>query len=401
MAHRVAIVGGGPAGLAAAERLAEAGVDVVVFEQMATVGRKLLMAGRGGLNLTHGEPLETFLTRYGESRDWLRPMIEAYPPDHVRAWADELGEQTFVGSSGRVFPKAMKASPLLRAWIARLTDRGVDIRTRHRWVGFADGGIVVSRGAETEIVPADAVILALGGRSWPRLGSDGTWTELLASAGVDVTPLAPSNAGVAIGWSSHVLRHAGAPLKRIAVAFDGQSVRGEAVITRTGLEGGAIYQVVPGVRDALARSGSARLTIDLRPDLDIDTLAADLAAVPRKSSLSTRLGKGGRLSPAAIAVLREPWGAALPPDPGALAAAVKSAPLTVTAIAGFERAISTAGGIARSAVDADLMLRAHPGIFVAGEMLDWDAPTGGYLLQATLATGRWAAEGVLRLLAGR
>ncbi len=400
MVH-VAIIGAGPAGLFAAERLASTGVRVTVFEQMPSVGRKLLMAGRGGLNLTHSEDFAAFVGRYGSSEPWLAAMLARFGPNDLRAWADGLGQNTFVGSSGRVFPRAMKASPLLRAWLTRLATLGVDIRTRHRWVGFHGAtGLRFLHGGETVVHSADATLLALGGASWPRLGSDAAWVTWLAEAGIVISPLAPSNAGVAIAWSEPLKTRAlGQPLKRIAVRVGNRTVRGEAVVTAAGLEGGVIYALNPNIRDELAAHGTASLVVDLRPDVTADDLATRLAAAPPKQSTSTRLAKVAKLSPTAIAVMREATGGTLPRDAQALASAIKSVPLRVDALSGFARAISTAGGVAREAVDARMMLVARPGTFVAGEMLDWDAPTGGYLLQATFATAACAAEGIRTWLA--
>jgi len=397
----VAIIGAGPAGLFAAERLAGTGVRVTVFEQMPSVGRKLLMAGRGGLNLTHGEDFAAFVRRYGASEPWIASMLSRFGPSDLRAWADGLGQDTFVGSSGRIFPRAMKASPLLRAWLARLAALGVDIRPRHRWLGF-DGATALrfAHAGETVVHSADATLLALGGASWPRLGSDAAWVPWLAEAGVVISPLAPSNAGVAIAWSEPLkARAVGEPLKRIAIRVGTRTVRGEAVVTAAGLEGGVIYALNPEIRAELAARGAADLSVDLRPDIAVEDLSARLAAVPAKQSTSTRLAKGAKLSAAAIAVLRDGAGGALPRDPHALASAIKSVTLHVEALSGFARAISTAGGVARDAVDARMMLIARPGTFVAGEMLDWDAPTGGYLLQATFATAACAAEGIRTWLA--
>lgn len=401
----VVVIGAGPAGLFAAERIAAAGHRVAVYERLPSPARKLLMAGRGGLNLTHSEPLPRFTTRYGEAAPWLAGILDRLPPDALRAWAEGLGQETFVGSSGRVFPRAMKASPLLRAWLARLAGLGVTLNVSRRWTGWTDDGrlrFLDPAGTEHHAA-ADAVVLALGGASWPRLSSDGSWTAPLYQAGVVITPLEPANAGVLIPWTAHVAdRHAGTPLKRIAIRLAAEpeagAIRGEAVITKAGLEGGAIYALNPRIRAAL-RSGPATLLLDLRPDLETSALASQLARGRAKQSLSTLLAKAAKLSPAAIAGLRDGHGTALPRDPAALAAAIKAVPLSVTALASLTRAISTAGGIARDALDDRLMLKAKPGVFAAGEMLDWDAPTGGYLLQATFATANAAADGVIAWLA--
>ena len=396
----VAVIGAGPAGLMAAEVLAEAGQRVTVYERMPSAGRKLLMAGRGGLNLTHSEPLEAFLARYGEAGIRLAPLIEAFPPVALVAWAERLGQETFVGSSGRVFPKALKASPLLRAWLRRLAELGVEIRTRHDWQGWdAKGRLKFATPNGKASVEADAIVLALGGASWPKLGSNGAWAPVLAKAGVAVSPLKPANAGFDIAWSEIMLeRFAGHPLKGIALTFGNRRVRGEAMVTRHGLEGGGVYALSAPIRDALEAGGPARLWIDLRPDLKAADLAARIAATPADQSLANRLRKALHMTPLETNLLREAHGKALPADPAALASAIKGAPLALGAIRPIERAISTAGGVALQAVDDDLMLKARSGVFVAGEMLDWEAPTGGYLLQASFATGVAAARGVLRRL---
>jgi uncharacterized flavoprotein (TIGR03862 family) len=382
MTPNVAVIGGGPAGLMAAEVLAGAGCAVTIRERMPTVGRKLLMAGRGGLNLTHSEPREAFLSRYGEARGWLTPMIDAFPPSALRAWCASLGEETFVGSSGRVFPRSFKASPLLRAWLRRLDSLGVRIETRRRWLGWDDIG-------------ADATVLALGGASWPRLGSDGSWVDILRRRSVVISPLRPANCGFEVDWSDHLReRFAGQPLKRIALSFGDQRVRGEAMITTHGLEGGAVYALSAALREAILRDGRAVVTIDLLPDLDEADISRRLAEPRGARSLSTILRRIG-LSPAAVALLRESGLGSTPPE---LAARIKRAPVIVVAARPIERAISTAGGIAHDEVDDGLMLKRVPGVFVAGEMLDWEAPTGGYLLQATFATAVTAAHGVLRHL---
>jgi len=395
-----AVIGGGPAGLMAAEVLARAGIAVTVYDGMPSVGRKFLLAGRGGLNLTHSEPLDRFLTRYGAIDPRLRRAIEHFPPDALRAWAHDLGQETFVGSSGRVFPKVMKASPLLRAWLRRLGELGVRLALRHRWNGWDDEGrLRFAHGAGETAITADVAILALGGASWPRLGSDAAWTRWLAARGVALTPLQPSNCGFTVAWSEAMRRVQGAPLKRIALAFGAHRVRGEAIVTRDGLEGGAVYALSAALRDAVVRDGTATLHIDLRPDMTTEALAERLAAPRGKQSLSSVLRKALKLPPVATALMHEATTAGGRPlaslRADALAALVKAVPVRLTGVQPVATAISTAGGISFDALDAHFMLKAAPGVFVAGEMLDWEAPTGGYLLQACFATGVAAAEGAL------
>lgn len=404
MLQRIAIIGAGPAGLFAAETLATAGLPVTVYERMPRVARKLLLAGRGGLNLTHSEPLERFLARYRPVAPQLRAAITAFPPDALRAWCEGLGQETFVGTSGRVFPRAMKTSPLLRAWLERLARLGVEIETGHRWIG-SDGRTLTFETPQGAVaVTPRATILAAGGASWPRLGSDGEWMAALAREGIAVAPLAPSNCGVEIAWSGIFrTRFAGQPLKRIAVSAGGETVRGEAMITGHGLEGGAIYAASAPIREQIAAHGAAAIRIDLRPDETEAAIAARLQRPRGKQSLATYLRKALSLDPQAVALLQEAAFAAGTPlaalAPDALAAAVKVVPLTATGLAPLARAISTAGGVRFDEVDDTLMLRRRPGVFVAGEMLDWDAPTGGYLLQACFATGRAAALGVVAYVA--
>ncbi len=402
MAH-VIVIGAGPAGLMAADVVSAAGVRVTVYERMPSVGRKLLLAGRGGLNLTHGEPLEVLLRRYGVARPFLGEAIEMFSPDALRRMAHDLGVETFIGTSGRVFPRAMKASPLLRAWLARLARQAVDIRTRHRMAGFDAAGrpLVAAGFDEPCAVEADAVVLALGGGSWPRLGSDGGWVAAIAGIGVRVQPIEAANVAVAVAWTQHFReRFAGSPLKRIAASVGGQRQRGEAIVTATGLEGGVIYAQTPEIRRALAE-GDAHILIDLRPDLNTVDLANRLAKPRGKQSLTSWLRKTVHLAPVAIGLLREASGNALPTDAEVLAHAIKEVRLPVTALGGLERAISSAGGIALDEIGPDMMLRRHPGLFVAGEMLDWEAPTGGYLLQGCFATGHAAGRGVLSYLGER
>jgi uncharacterized flavoprotein (TIGR03862 family) len=385
----IAVIGAGPAGLMAAEILSATGQSVTVFDRMPSVGRKLLMAGRGGLNLTHSEPLDAFVTRYGATDPRLTTAVQAFPPDALRAWAEGLGQDLFTGSSGRVFPKAMKASPLLRAWLARLAAQGVRFDLRRRWHGFADDGALLFDGMAP--VPVDGVVLALGGASWPRLGSDGGWTAILAAKGVDVAPLKPANSGVMIGWTEIFReRFAGTPLKSVAIRALGRVSRGDAVISAYGLEGGAIYGLSSALRDA----GPSTITVDLRPDLSEAAVAEKLRMLRPRDSLSNGLRRTLSLAPVAMNMLREGQ-FDLPRDPVTLAALIKALPLRVTGVQGLDRAISSAGGIAWDEVDDRFMLRRLPGVFAAGEMLDWEAPTGGYLLQACMATGAAAARGLL------
>ena len=397
--YRTAIViGGGPAGLMAAEILSNAGIRVTLHERMPTVGRKLLMAGRGGLNLTHSEAFETFLTRYGARMGSLRDAVEDFSPSALRDWAGSLGQETFIGSTGRVFPRTMKSSPLVRAWLGRLVERGVTIVTRSLWRGWDAGGALLFQAADGShwTGGADITILALGGASWPRLGADGGWVPYMEARGVTVAPLQPANCGFTIGWSAVFRdRFAGQPLKNIALSHGGYRAPGEVMITAEGLEGGAIYALAAILRDDIARGGSTTLTIDLRPDLSLDALVHRLEQPRRGQSLANHLRKAASLSPVAINLLREANNNLLPDQARILAALIKSLPLRLLATGGIARAISTAGGISFSEVDENLMLRRVPGVFVAGEMLDWEAPTGGYLLQAVLATGAKAARGAI------
>ena len=394
--RHVAVIGAGPAGLMAAERLARAGVRVTVHERMPSVARKFLMAGRGGLNLTHSEPLEAFLKRYGDEPREVARWIDAFSPAELIAWAEGLGQPTFVGSSGRVFPRAMKASPLLRAWLERLQAMGVEVRTRSRWTGWRDGALVLQTPEGERLEQADAVVLALGGASWPRLGSDGAWRPWLEAAGVEVAPFRPANAGFDVAWSDAFrTRFAGQPLKA-AFSFGGRTLRGEAMISAYGIEGGAIYALSAALRDAIEADGAAVLTVDLTPDLSLGRLTERLQRPRGKASLSNHLRKAAGLNPLAIGLMRE---AGEPPTQGAaLAERMKALPLRLHAIQGLDRAISSAGGVRLDQLDENLMLRRRPGVFVAGEMLDWEAPTGGYLLQASFASAAVAAAGVLSWL---
>jgi uncharacterized flavoprotein (TIGR03862 family) len=395
----VAIVGAGPAGLFAAEIIARRGHRVTIYERMPSPARKFLLAGRGGLNLTHSEALEKFLGRYGSDAHHVRAAVKAFPPKELIAWADGLGAETFIGSSGRVFPRAMKASPLLRAWLTRLAALGVSIKTRHLWTGFApQGGLRFQTTSNTEIiVEPQAVLLALGGASWPKLGSDGTWVDSIATAGIPTSPLRPANCGVLVSWSDVFRsRFEGAALKRIALTSGGATQRVEAIVTRSGLEGGAVYALIPHVRAAIEANGAAGIFVDLKPDMAAAELAERLAVPRRGSTLTNHLRKAAHLHPVAIGLLRE---TSLADEPEALAERIKAVQLKVSGLAPLDRAISTAGGVAWSGLDANLMSVARPGLFITGEMLDWEAPTGGYLLQATFATASKAAHGLLDWLA--
>jgi uncharacterized flavoprotein (TIGR03862 family) len=400
----VAIIGAGPAGLMAAEVLANGGANVTVYDAMPTAGRKFLMAGRGGLNLTHSEPRAQFLARYREAMPHLKSAIDAFPPHALRDWSEALGQPTFVGSSGRVFPKAFKASPLLRAWLRRLDAAGVQFAFRHRWIGWdANGRLLFQTPDGSRAVDARATVLALGGASWPRLGSDGAWVETLAAKGVTISPLQPANSGFTVAWSDTFRdRFEGQPLKATAHAFGPHSVRGEAIVTRTGIEGGAIYALSAELREAIQRKGQATLHIGLRPDLKFDDLTTRLSAPKGKQSLSNFLRKAAHLSPVAIGLLQEAAKASGPSlasmPPADLARLVNAVPIRLTGVAPIARAISSAGGISFGEIDENFMLRRLPGVFAAGEMLDWEAPTGGYLLQASFPTGAAAGRGVLQWL---
>jgi uncharacterized flavoprotein (TIGR03862 family) len=387
----------------AAEVLASRGAAVTVYDRMPSAGRKFLLAGRGGLNLTHSEPLDTFLNRYGAAPPLLRTAIAAFPPGRLRAWCEELGQPTFVGSSGRVFPRALKTSPLLRAWLRRLDRLGVTFMPRHRWTGWDGDALTFETPQGRVAVKADVTVLALGGASWPQLGSDGGWVAIMTEAGVAVTPLRPANCGFTVGWSELFRqRFQGHPLKRIALSFAGQRVRGEAVVTAAGIEGGAIYALSAALRDAIVAEREAVLHIDLRPDLTISELTQRLTVPHGKQSISGYLRKAAALAPAAIGLMHEAALAAQTSlsamGPNQLAELMKAIPVRLTGVADIGRAISTAGGVAFGEIDENFMLKRKPGVFVAGEMLDWEAPTGGYLLQGAFATGVAAARGALAYL---
>jgi uncharacterized flavoprotein (TIGR03862 family) len=405
--NSVAVIGAGPAGLMAAEVLAQGGAQVTVYDAMPSAGRKFLMAGRGGLNLTHSEPLPQFLARYREAIPHLTAAIEAFPPETLREWSEVLGQPTFVGSSGRVFPKAFKASPLLRAWLRRLDSAGVQFALRHRWTGWDESGRLSFKAPDgPRVVDAIATVLALGGASWPRLGSDGAWVETLAAKGVKLSELRPANSGFTVAWSDIFRdRFDGQPLKGVVLSFGSHTVRGEAIVTRTGIEGGAVYALSAELREAIIKSGQAMLNIALRPDLDISDLIARLSQPKGKQSFSNFLRKAAHLPPAAIGLLQEAAkasGVSLSSLSSAdLARLINAVPIRLTGTAPIVRAISSAGGISFEELDVDFMIRRLPGTFAAGEMLDWEAPTGGYLLQASFATGAAAGRGALKWLEGR
>ena len=406
--QRVAIVGGGPAGLMAAEVVAAAGMPVDVYDAMPSVGRKFLLAGKGGLNLTHTEPRDAFLGRYGERRIELEPLLDACDAAALRAWAQGLGIDTFVGTSGRVFPTQMKAAPLLRAWLHRLRGMGVRIHVRHRWQGWTDDGALRFATPRGELaVVSDAAILALGGASWPRLGSDAAWVPLLAARGVTVRALRPANCGFDAAWSEHLsARHAGAPLKAvIGSCIDAQGrvhrKQGEMIVTATGIEGGLVYALSSFLRDAIEAHGSATLELDLAPGWPLARLV-DALSHPRGSrSMAGHIQSRTGLKGVKVALLRELVPSDDFADPAKLAAAIKALPVRLVAPRPVAEAISSAGGVAFAALDGRLMVRALPGLFCAGEMLDWEAPTGGYLLTACFATGRAAGLGAVEWLRAR
>ncbi len=403
----VAVIGGGPAGLMAAEVLAAGGLQVDVFDAMPSVGRKFLLAGVGGMNITHSEPFEAFVSRYGARAAEVRPLLEAFPPDALRAWIDGLGVETFVGSSGRVFPKDMKAAPLLRAWLHRLREAGVRFHVRYRWLGWDGNGALRFVAPAGEVaVNAGAVVLALGGGSWPKLGSDGAWAPLLAARGIDVAPLVPANCGfdVAGGWSEHLKsRFAGQPLKTVALRFAdaaGQvhERRGELMLSDSGIEGSLVYALSAPLRDTIAAQGAVALELDLLPDWPPGRVVAEVSHPRGSRSLSSHLASRTGIRGAKMALLREVLTPEQLNDPAMLARAIKSLTLTLAAPRPLAEAISSAGGVRFEALDDHLMLRKLPGVFCAGEMLDWEAPTGGYLLTACFASGRAAGQGALNYL---
>lgn len=402
-----AVIGGGPAGLMAAEALAQGGVQVDLYDAMPSVGRKFLLAGVGGMNITHSEPFDAFLSRYGTRAEIINPLLQAFPPAALREWIHGLGVETFVGSSGRVFPKDMKAAPLLRAWLHRLRESGVRFHVRHRWLGWDKDGALRFANPEGEITArADAIVLAFGGGSWAKLGSDGAWVPLLSQRGVAVAPLLPSNCGfdVASGWSEHLKsRFAGQPLKTVALRFTdaaGRSHerRGELMLSDSGIEGSLVYAMSAPLRDTIAARGSVTVQLDLAPDKTLERVMTEVAHPRGARSLSSHLQSRAGLKGVKMALLREILSADQLNDPMELARAIKSLPITLAAPRPLDEAISSAGGVRFEALDEHLMLRQLPGVFCAGEMIDWEAPTGGYLLTACFASGRVAGQGALKYL---
>ena len=399
---KIAIIGGGPAGLMAAEVARAAGVEVDLYDAMASVGRKFLLAGKGGLNLTHSEPSEKFLSRYGARRAQVEPLLASFGPDALQAWVRGLGIETFVGSSGRVFPKDLKAAPLLRAWLRRLRQAGVRFHMRHQWSGWDAQGVLCFVTPEgNRSVQADAVILALGGGSWPKLGSDASWVPLLAGRGLQIAPLQPANCGFNVDWSEHFrTKFAGQPVKSVAIVLRNDAGAeswhpGEFVITETGVEGGVIYSVSAALRDEILAKGVATLRLDLAPDRDVPRLTHDLSRSRGKRTMATHLQRQAHIEGVKAGLLREVVSKEDFADPARLAAAIKSLPLRLVTPRPLAEAISTAGGVPFEALDRRLMVRKLPGIFCAGEMLDWEAPTGGYLLTACFAAGRVAGAGAV------
>jgi uncharacterized flavoprotein (TIGR03862 family) len=397
--HSIAVIGGGPAGLRAAELLAEAGYAVTLFDHKPSLGRKFLMAGRGGLNLTHSEPTPSFLKKYGAAENLMARAFARFSPEDLIAWCHDFGIKTFVGSSGRVYPECMKASPLLRAWLKKLAALGVTVALRHRWTGWQGEALTFqTEDGAIKSVKADATLIALGGASWPHLGSDGHWAEIFRRENIPLAPFRPANCGFVVEWSDIFReRHAGEPLKPVTLSFLDRSQRGEIMITEKGVEGSLIYAFGAALRDTIDAQGKAEIALDLRPDRSKDELIKRLAAPRGRASFSNHLRKAAGLSPLAVSLLREGM-KDLPQNPAALASRIKAMPLSLTATAPITRAISTAGGVSRDALNDTLMLKAKPGVFLAGEMLDWEAPTGGYLLQGCFSTATLAVEGMQKWL---
>ena len=400
---RVAIIGGGPAGLMAAERLLEHGISIDIFDAMPSLGRKILMAGKSGLNLTHSEASEAFLHRFGDASDRLKPALENFDATAIRRWADDLGAKTFIGSSGRVFPESFKAAPLLRAWLRQLRAAGARIHVRHKWCGWNNDGMLVFETPDGQVQHAcDATILALGGGSWPKLGSDASWMPVLGARGIDTAPLRPANCGFDVAWSVVFRqRFAGQPVKSVHLSSGAAQVTGEFVVTETGVEGSAVYTLSAPLRDEIEARGSATLFLDLAPDRTVERLVADLEKPRGKRSMATHLRRVTGLTGVKAGLLREGTDAAVFAEPQRLARLIKRLPVRLEAPRPLVEAISSAGGVTFDGLDTNYMLTACPGVFCAGEMLDWEAPTGGYLLSACFATGRAAGDGAARWLAAR
>jgi uncharacterized flavoprotein (TIGR03862 family) len=390
---RAVVIGSGPAGLMAAQVMAQAGIAVTVCEAKPSVGRKFLMAGKSGLNLTKAENTAAFQAAYTQAAPWLKPMLDGMGPDAVQEWARDLGQSIFTGTTGRVFPDAMKASPLLRAWLGRLDGLGVTFNTRWRWTGIQDGALSFDTPDGPQTIAADASVLALGGTSWRRLGSDGEWAAILSDHDVALTPFAPANAGIAVAWSEFMNKNLGSALKGISLSAGPYTSRGEAVLSRAGLEGGGIYSVSRGVREG------HQLMIDLAPDQDVAAITKKLSKPQGKTTLTNHIRKALKLDAAKIALLQE-MARPLPKEPYALAQVIKALPIKNAGLRPMDEAISTAGGIAQASLDEGLGIIAMPNTFAAGEMLDWEAPTGGYLITACLATGAWAGQHAAARLKG-
>lgn len=401
--ERVAIIGSGPAGLMAAEVLSEPGVGVDLYEAMPSAGRKFLMAGKSGLNISHTGNERDFVACYGDPAARIGDPVAAFGPDDVTRWMQGLGMPAHVGPTGRIFPESMKASPLLRAWLRRLAERGVRLHLKHRWTGWTPEGALAFETSDGQLTVAPAAtVFALGGGSWRRLGSDGGWAKLFEAAGIAVAPFRPSNCGFTVDWSERMrAEFAGAPVKGVRLSAGGQTTREEFAITARGVESGGIYTLAAPLRDEIEATGTATLWLDLLPDLDAGEIGRKLAAAPAKQSLSNRLRKALRLSGVKAALLYECADRAALNDPEKAAAAIKALPLRLTGMAPLDEAISTTGGVTWDALDVHFMLKDKPGHFCAGEMIDWDAPTGGYLITACMATGRAAGRGVLDWLARR
>jgi len=399
----IAVIGGGPAGLAAAEAACEAGVPVTLFEAKGSVGRKFLLAGKGGLNLTHSEPQAAFVTRYGAAQARVAEWLADFDAASLRAWSAGLGIETMVGSSGRVFPKDLKAAPLMRAWVRRLRAGGVQFRVHHQWLGWDERGALRFRTPDGEsCFAAKASVFALGGGSWPQLGSDGHWVAAFTAAGIDVAALQPANCGFDIAWTPYLVdRFAGVPLKPVVATFGSQSRQGEIIITNTGIEGGLIYALAPGLREAIRRDGIARLSLNLMPGIDMPALTERLSRPRGKRSLSEHLRRAAGVDALRLALLRETRVAGDSDDPAALARRLKDLPLELIAPRPLAEAISSAGGVRLEGLNRELMLRIRPGAYCAGEMLDWEAPTGGYLLAAVIASGRRAGKSAAEFFQAR